>query len=183
MAHRINKIAYIWIWMVCILALPQSSMALDNDQQQPLYLQADRVNIDHKIGRIDYFGHVKLSQGSSHLNAYKATNFTDQQNRLKEAIAYGHQQQRAHYWTIPSADKPVMHAYANKIQFFPERHVVFLIGNVTIQQGQMRYTAPWVEYDMKQERLISRPEPSGKTTIVIKPKNEQTRSKKFKQKI
>ncbi|MBA1331005.1 LptA protein, partial [Candidatus Endoriftia persephone str. Guaymas] len=57
--------------LLLLLLLPLQARALSGDREQPIYLEADSVEIDEASGVSVYIGNVVVSQGSMRLEADK----------------------------------------------------------------------------------------------------------------
>ena len=60
-------------WMLALALVPPLAIALPEDRNQPIQLEASRGQIDQKTGVSVYEGNVVISQGSMRLNADVAT--------------------------------------------------------------------------------------------------------------
>lgn len=160
--------------MLLLLFFNATAFALEDDKNQPLYLQADTVSIDKKTGESQYIGNVSVTQGSMHLIAAKATVYTNADNQVKEAIAEGDQHVQAHYTVLNDEKKPPLNAYADIIHVYPEKHIVYLIGHAKVIQGEDTYEAPEIEYNSEKQQVFSKKSPQGKTVIVIHPQSSST---------
>ena len=153
--------------LALLLSLHFSIYALPSDRLKTLYFEADKVTYDNSRHRGTYTGHVKLKQGTSHLNASYAVTLSNKDNQLKKAIAKGAQNEKAHFWTKTDSAKPMLHAYANKIIYYPFLRQIRLIGQAKIVQGDNRYIADNIQYDMDNSRIISKQNSRSRTTIIL----------------
>jgi lipopolysaccharide export system protein LptA len=167
MIKPFNYTAY--IFFLALIIVSRSAFALEDDKNQPVSVQADSVSIDNKEGKSQYEGNVSVQNGSTHLTAAKAVVYTTKENSIKEAIAYGAGKVQAHYSTITDPKKPELNAYADTIQIFPDKHIVYLIGNAKVSQGDDFYQAPRIEYNSETQHVFSPQSAHGRTTIVIHP--------------
>ena len=113
--------------------------------------------------------HIELDQGTTHLRAASATTNTNLKNQLINAIAKGNESEQAHFWTTTDGHKPPLHAYANTISYFPEKHLIYLTGNARVSQGNDSYSAPTIHYDTLHQHVISKAEKKRQTVIIIHP--------------
>ena len=140
---------------------------------EPVYVQADAAEYDHKTGIVNYHGNVKVDQGTTKLRAQKATTRSDKHNQLTEAIAFGNDTDRAFYTTLPDPNKPALEAFAITIKYFPQKKQIVLEGNAEVQQGRDSYKAPHIVYHIESEHVISKASDQGRTTIVIHPEDHR----------
>jgi lipopolysaccharide export system protein LptA len=143
-----------------------SVYALPTDKDQPMYVNANTGHVDKKTGISVFQGNVKATQGSSILLADTVMLHTDKNNHLIEADAQGN---LANYSTLTDVNKPRYVAVAQKIQYFPDKTLIVLIGNAKAVQGPNSYAAPRIEYNTAAQTVVSRASPNGRTVIVIQP--------------
>lgn len=158
--------------LFALLALVLTSsvcLALPDDREKVLELAADQADLNQQTHRGEYTGNVQLDQGSSHLRAAHAITEGDKQNKLVMAEADGDQKDPAHFWTLTAVDKPPLHAYADTIRYFPDRHLIELIGHALVTQGDNSFSAPKISYDTVEQHVISKSDGKTRTTIIIHP--------------
>jgi lipopolysaccharide export system protein LptA len=158
------------------LLLPSAAFALASDQQLPLSVQADKADINHKSGIGVYSGNVLVDQGTSHLQAASAETFTGKNNELKKAIAKGLKDQQAQFRTVTDPSKPELKATADQIEIYPTKNKIVLVGNAQVTQGTDTFSAPRIEYDTKEQHVVTTSSETGRTTIVIHPNKDKAAS-------
>ena len=119
-----------------IFLFTPACFALPEDKQQVMQLRADSADLNHQTHRGLYSGDVQLDQGSTHIRAAEAITEGNLKNQLIKAIIRGNKEAQAHYWTLTSKDKPAIHAYADTIFYYPQKHVIELIGNAILFLGK-----------------------------------------------
>jgi len=152
-----------------LLMLTTASFALPDDRNQIIELRAGSADINQQTHQGIYLHDVQLDQGSTHLRAHKAITTGNDKNQLILAVIKGNQKAQAHYWTVPSADKPAMHAYADTINYYPERHLIELIGNARVEQANNSFSAPEIRYDTQAQHVVSQASKNARTTIIFHP--------------
>ena len=155
--------------VLSLLMVTSSGLALPNDRMQIMQLRADSADLDQQLHRGIYVGVVQLDQGTTHIQAARAITEGNLKNQLVKAVINGNKEKQAHYWTLTMADKPLMHAYADTINYYPERHTIELIGNARVEQGNDSFTAPKISYDTLHQHIISNSDGKMQTTIIIHP--------------
>ncbi len=146
-----------------------NSYALPDDRQEVMQLNADSADLSQEAHKGVYTGNVELDQGSTHVRAAVAITEGNEKNQLVKAIAKGNKNEQAHYWSIPEKDKPEIHAYADTIYYFPERHLIELVGNAKIEQGENSFMAPKISYDTEKQHVITEKQGDARTTIIFHP--------------
>lgn len=159
------------VLILCCLATT-NLFAMPEDQHQPLTLSANSADINQETHHNKFIGNIELDQGTTHLRAIKATTETDQQNKLISATAYGNAENLAHYWTQPGLNKPIMHAYADIIHYYPNRHLIELIGHSRVEQGDNSFSAAKITYDTLAQHVISQSDPNTRTIIIYHPEKK-----------
>ena len=169
--HRImgNQTGYILLGTLFLFCFNTAPFALPNDRDQILQLRADSADINQQTHKGIYLGDVQLDQGSTHIRAHEAITTGNEKNQLTLAVIKGNKSAQAHYWTIPAADKPPMHAYADTINYYAERHLIELIGNARVEQGGNSFSAPEITYDTEAQHVVSKASGTARTTIIFHP--------------
>lgn len=152
------------------LALPQASPALSTDSQQPIYIEADRVEVDDSKGVSTYHGGVELTQGSMRLLADQLTVLTEGQD-VKQVTAVG---KPARFSQKPDKGDEII-ATAAKMDYEAARKRILLLDGAQLQQGQNTFRSPRIEYDIQREAVIASgggKGPQGRVHIVIEPRKK-----------
>lgn len=156
---------------LCLLISAQS-FALPEDKTQVMQLLADAADLDQNTHQGKYIGHVEFTQGSTNLRAARAITRGGTGNQLELAIAYGDKQDQAHFWTKTDKEKPPLHAYADEIRYYPQKHLIQLLGHAHIAQGQNSFSAPHIDYDSQKQQIISKKKGTERTLIVLYPEKK-----------
>ena len=156
-------------WLLLLLFISTYSFALPEDREQVLHLSADTADLNQEKHQGIYIGDVQLDQGSTHVRAAHAITEGNNQNQLVKALAKGNAKAQAHYWALTAIDKPPIHAYADNIYYYPARHLIELIGNARVEQGENIFSAPTIRYDTLHQHVITKSNGKERTTIIIHP--------------
>ncbi|WP_019217309.1 lipopolysaccharide transport periplasmic protein LptA [Legionella tunisiensis] len=157
-----------FVLLILILA-SNLSLAMPDDREKLVELSADSADLNQQTHRGEYVGEVQFDQGTTHLRAAKAITEGDKYNKLIFAVAEGNDKGQAHYWTQTAIDKPLLHAYADIIRYYPNRHLIELIGNARVSQGDNSFAAPKISYDTLKQHVVSKSDGKTRTTIIIHP--------------
>lgn len=104
----------------------------------------------NKPNHTGHFSHsVSIDSDKGHLRAEKASILTDEEGHLTQATAIGSQLERAHAWMPALSDKPLTHAHANTLIYYPLQSKLNLVGNANITQGGTLLNAPEMCYNVK----------------------------------
>lgn len=151
------------------IVISQLAFAMPDDRNKLAQLTANTADLNQKTHRGEYIGDVQFDQGTTHLRAIKAITEGNQQNKLVFAVAFGDKENPAHYWEQTAIDKPLLHAYANEIRYYPDRHLIELIGDARVVQGDDSFTAPKISYNTLKQHVIAKSDTKARTVIIIHP--------------
>ena len=155
--------------LLTLLLLANICFALTEDKTKVVYLKANSADLNQQTHHGVYIGEVEFDQGTTHLRADTATTEVNDKNQLVKAIAKGNTNNQAHYWTLTSPDKPPMHAFADTICYYANKHLILLIGNARIEQGVNSFAAARIRYDTLHHHVITNRVGNSRTIIVIHP--------------
>lgn len=151
-----------------LLAIYHTGFCLREDSKQKVYIVADYSIYNYKTGVNRYEGHVKVDQGTTHITADRLVTKNNSQHKMQEATAYG-LIDRAHYWTLPKVNDPLIHAFANVIKFYPIESNVTLQKNVFVQQGDNTFQGELILYNNYDETITVPPSQNGHAVVVYNP--------------
>ena len=154
-----------------LLLITPLCFALPTDKNEILNFRANSADINLETHLGTYKDKVELDQGSTHLRASRAMTEVDEKNKLIKVIAEGSKTDQAHFWTLTDEKKPPVHAYANIIRYFPEKHLIQLIGRARVEQGNDSFSAPTIDYDTLHQHVLSQSHSQAQTVIIIHPEN------------
>lgn len=145
-------------------------------QSATAYLNSDKAVYDRKNHISSYFGNIRYTQAESFLNAEKLVVYDSKiDSSVEKVIAFG---TPAHYSTIPggsSGEKERIDAKALKIEYYPKKNMVLLIGDAVLEQKGNTFSGPYITYDLNKKTILSTAENNKKngkeqgTTIIIQP--------------
>lgn len=159
--------------ILCLLVftLAGKIYALPTDKMEKVYIVADSGVYNYKTGVNVFEGHVKVDQGSTHITADRLVTKSNKNHQIEEAIAYGILEP-AHYWTLPKADDPEIHANAALIKFYPIVSNVTLEENVVITQGENSFQGQLIHYNMNEQTITVPASKNGRAVLVYNPDQE-----------
>ncbi len=150
--RKINKmsrfIGSCLVYSSVIYALPEDNLAV-------LEMSAGNAMFDQKKHCGVFTDEVALDQGSTHIRAQRINTETDEKNQLVKALIFGEKKALAHYWTTVSKEKPTFHAYAERIEYHPHDHVIKLIGQARIEQGENSFAAATIDYNTETQTVLT----------------------------
>lgn len=165
---------YISKTLLLLLTVTCSVHALPEDKGKVMHVMADSADLSQHNHKGVYTGHVELIQGTTNLHASKAVTLGNEKNQLVLAIASGVKGKQAHYWTITDPQKPPLHAYADTIRYYPVRHLIELIGNARVEQGNDSFAAAKITYDIESQHVLSHGSGKKRITIIYHPEKKSS---------
>ncbi len=160
--------------IILFLGLQSLANALPTDRQKVINVIADTADISQATHKGVYKGHVELEQGTTNLRAIQAETYGNEKNQLILAIARGDKSIQAHYWTMTAEDKPLLHAYADIIRYYPMKHLITLTGNAKVIQGTNSFSAAKITYDTIKQHVVSESNGDTRTKMVIYPEKKHS---------
>lgn len=145
-----------------------AAYALSEDNRQKVFITADSTNYNYKKGINIFEGHVKVDQGSTHITADRLITKNNGQHKMQEAVAYGITE-LAHYWTLPKAGDPEIHAHAKIIKFYPLDSNATLEQDVVITQGENSFHGQLILYNSKDQTIIVPAAKNARSIVVYDP--------------
>ena len=125
--------------------LIQTACALDDDADQPTFLDADDMEIDFTKGIRIYRGNVVFTQGSMRLNCDKLVTYLDDNQALEEAICTG---DPARFKQRPQDQDKDMRSSALEIILNQTNDQLILENHARIEQGDSIITGNKVTYNL-----------------------------------
>lgn len=169
----------------CLLGLlVQTAWALDDDTNQPAFLDADNMEIDFNKGVRIYRGNVVFTQGSMRLNCDKLVTYMDDNQALKEVICTGGPARFKQRLENQDED---MRASALEITLNQENDRLLLESQARIEQGDSIITGDKVNYDLATRKAKvtgghpsmqldngSESQDSSRVRVIIQPREKET---------
>lgn len=159
-----------WVGLCLLAWLATSGWALEEDSEQPVYIEANSAYYDKKTDQSTYTGKVVLIQGSLHLNADKLVAYSPG-GKVEKVIAYGNP---VRFWQKPKPDAEEMRGQSKQAEYYMERKYIVLIGDAVVWQGKNEYASDRIEYDQVND-IVKAGEASSDTKrvkIILHPKTE-----------
>lgn len=124
-----------------------SAWALPEDARQPIYVDADKAEIDKNKGITIYKGNVIINQGSMKILADKVTIF-NQEKKVSRIVAKGKKGQ-AEYQQQPDAEKDLVIAKADTIEYLVGKETLHLLDNAYLLQDGATMKGHRIDYDVR----------------------------------
>lgn len=146
-----------------MLAAAFQAAALESDKNQPVYIEADSVEINDRTGVRTYQGNVLMTQGSVRITADKVT-VTKQEDGSDQVLATGapvtFQQQR-------EGEQDLAKGRALRVEYDMNSDIVKLYDQAQLTQGKDKLINDRITYDKKREVMWAGASQQGKQRVRI----------------
>jgi lipopolysaccharide export system protein LptA len=151
-----------------VLLLPTPALALPEDKNSPIRIEADEAVRDEKTGLTVYRGNVRIRQGSLKILADQVTlyHINTQADKIVAEGAPAHIQQQR------TLESETMHAEGNIIEYYKEEERVHIREDAKLEQGGSTVSSDSIEYFINQELVKATTDTPGNTRrveVVIPP--------------
>jgi lipopolysaccharide export system protein LptA len=150
--------------MLVLLAAPARVPALDDDQDQPLYLEADSAELDEAKALSIYTGNVFIKQGSMEIRGDQVTVHHDPQRKPKRIVAVG---EPAKYRQKMEGEDKEIEAEALRMEYDAAKDEITLIDRAVLFQGQDWFRSDRIVYDRAKGRVKAGASVQGKERVKI----------------
>jgi len=147
-----------------LLSATPPARALESDQQQPLYLEADNAEMDEAKRLSLYTGKVIVRQGSLEIHADQVTIHHAEDKRPKLIIAVG--QPTTYKQAVEGQEKPV-EAEALRMEYQADKDEITLIDQAVVFQGTDTFRSDRIIYDRINARVKAGVSAQGKERVKI----------------
>jgi len=148
------------------LLVAQSALALPEDREQPIHIQADRAELDDLKGVALYTGNVIITQGSMEITGDRATITRAADGGVDVFTATG---KPATFRQQPALDKEVVDAYGLTIEYFAAKDRVLLIDQAKVVQGSSTFEGEKIVYDTAKQ-IVNAGRANGQNITVPRPR-------------
>jgi lipopolysaccharide export system protein LptA len=155
------------IFLIALLILSGRATALVTDSIEPIEVSANTVVIDEKEKLSTYTGKASITQGSLTLNAQTIQLFSNQQGVIK-VIAKGTYKQPAYYQQNQPNQPRFIKARALEIIYLIKQELVHLKGKAHLTQGSDSFSGAILDYDIKNDKIITSMSKDGTQRVQFK---------------
>jgi len=153
-------------WLLILLFfLPGLALGLPEDRDQPIYLEADRAQLDQDTETSIYIGNVIITQGSMRLTADSATIYM-QNGVFQRMEAEG---APATFRYQPAADKEEIHGVGLRANYDAINETLEVTGDASFKQGEDTFNGDFIEYDLRENLVKARSKAGGRVKFTIQP--------------
>lgn len=153
--------------LLALMTLPVQVWALSTDKQQPMRIEADRVELDDATGISTYSGNVKVTQGTLVLTGELMT-IHSSNNEIRKVIMEGNP---ATYRQRPDNKDEDVHANSLRMEYYTEPERIILLKQAEVNQQGDQLRSERIEYDVVKDQVRAGTDaPNERVHIIIQPK-------------
>jgi lipopolysaccharide export system protein LptA len=171
-----SKRTMAWIWLVAGLA-PAYCWALSTDRNEPMSIEADRVELNDGEGISVYRGNVKVTQGTLVLTGQTMTVYT-KGDQVEKVIMEG---EPATYQQRPDNKDKDVRAKALRMEYYTSPEHIILLKDAEVEQEGDRLRSERIEYDVAKDKVnAGTNQPNERVRITIQPRPEKNQQEPAK---
>lgn len=163
--------------LLLALMLPIQAIALNTDSDQPMNIEADRVDIDDEKGTNIFRGNVVITRGSIRISGDKVVVYRDKEKNLDKVHSVG---KPAHFQQTPDNKSVPVIAEAEELFYDSVKEILIMRRNGKIVQGGDTFTGDHIIYDSKRNKITAKQTTGttntrtskGRVHITIQPKKK-----------
>lgn len=149
--------------VLLLLALPGTASALKSDKDQPVYVEADGVDIDDRSGISIYKGNVVLTQGSIVIKADKVT-VTQKANQTDHIEAVGNP---VTFKQDTEGEKGAIKGRSKKTEYSANSEIIYMTGDAVLNQGKDTFKSDKITYDRARAVVKAGASAKGKERVRV----------------
>jgi lipopolysaccharide export system protein LptA len=151
--------------LVAAMVLAMPARALEEDQYQPMYIEADAAELDEKQLTSLYLGNVDVSQGSMRILADEVLVQHKQDRRVQKIIAIG---KPVRYRQRVDDDPDEVKGRALRMEYEADREELTLIDEAVLIQGEDRFASDRIVYNRITDRVTAGSSAQGRERVKIR---------------
>jgi lipopolysaccharide export system protein LptA len=159
-----------WKWCLLVtVLLTRVCLALSGDQDQPIHLVADSVEIDEATGISTYQGNVEVTQGSLKLWADKM--WIHRKNGITEKIVT--QGEPTRFRQLLDDSQQETKGSAKRAEFYVEKDEIHLIDEALLEQNQDQFRSDRIIFQRSKSLVKAGASAQGKQRVHVIIESEQ----------
>ena len=143
--------------LLALFCLPGGAHALSSDREQPIFIEADEVEIDKLKGFSRYQGNVKFVQGSLIIRG-EVILLTHKDGVIDKVVIDG---EPATFQQMPDKGAATIVSHAHKMEYYAKQSRLYLFNSARVSQGNNSFSGEKIEYDIVNSTVIANKGVSG----------------------
>jgi lipopolysaccharide export system protein LptA len=141
------------------------ALALDGDQDQPLYIEADAAELDDKQSFSLYIGNVEVEHGNMRIFADEVLVHHRPDRQPRKIIAIGNP---VRYRQTLEDDPDEVKGRSLRMEYESDRDEITLIDEAELTQGEDRFASDRIVYNRITERVTAGTSAQGRERVKIR---------------
>lgn len=159
-----------YVLIAATLVASSLAIALPEDRDQPIEINADSALINEKENRAQYQGAVEVTQGTFRLNGDQIDLATNANNEVERFVAIG---QPARFQSLRrKTDTAPVTGRANRISYSYDDERVVLIGDAEVRSEGSVFSGPEITYDLESGEVTAAGSRSDRVNMTMQPKKQ-----------
>jgi len=162
-------------WPLSLLLLPLVlSAAPPSPEPTPVTIEADRMELDQRLGTSRYLGHVILLQGKLQIHADSITLYSAEGGLIRAQV-------EGNPATLKQEGDgtQTLRAEAMQMEYMPHQQVVELKGKAKLSQGGNEFSGEQISYDLGQQLVRASGVPAedgdkSRVRVLLQPMEQET---------
>lgn len=150
---------------LALLMMAAPVVALDSDRRQPVYIDADRVELDEAKGLNTYTGKVVVEQGTMRINADKLVIHMTNRKPTRY-VATGNP---ARYKQQPNPDEGDVVATGKELDYAVANKTLTIRGNAHVTRDGDQFQGDQLVYDTVRDLVTGTGGNGGRIRMIIQP--------------
>jgi len=144
---------------------PSLALALEEDQYQPMYIEADAAELDEQQATSLYLGNVDVTQGSMRILADEVLVHHKDDRRVQKIIAIGNP---VRYRQRVEDDPDEVKGRALRMEYEADSEELTLIDEAVLTQGEDRFASDRIIYNRIADRVTAGTSAQGRERVKIR---------------
>ena len=163
---KLNKL----IAIPLLFLLPMAVAALESDKDQPIYIEADNVEIDDGKGVSIFQGNVDVAQGSIRFTADKVV-VTRTEGKSDHIRATGNP---VTFEQKQEGEKEPVRGRSRTVEYDTDSEIIHMTGDSVLFQGKDSFKSDRITYDRTKSLVRAGASAKGKQRVRISIESQKT---------
>ena len=157
--------------LITVMALSQHSLALPNDIEKPLEIQADEASFDQNTGQAIYKGNVFVKQGSIEIQAQYLKVTSDPETQQFSSLEASGSPAKFSQQVDWSGN--IVISKGNEIHYTTDESKLEIIGEGYLSRMQNSISADYILYMIKDGTFSAEKKDSGRVSMTLQPQTSK----------
>ncbi len=133
------------IMALSLLLISRAALALEDDADQPVFIDSDKAIYDEKKDTSTYIGNVHAIQGSIKIDGDQLVVYM-KAGSIEHLVSTGNPSK---FRQLPEVGKEEIYGEGLVNTFYPDKNLLIFEKNASVWQGDAKQSSEYIEYDTK----------------------------------